>query len=380
MIIPTYNHGNTLVEVVRSVLPYCSDVLVVNDGSTDATHSLLTQLKYERVQCIEYARNRGKGYALRKGFAYAKAHGYEYAITMDSDGQHLAENLIDFIEAIEVHSGAFIVGQRPFTHEHMPGANRWANEFSSFWYRVETGIRLADTQSGFRAYPVGVMARHRGWCNGYTFELEALVRLAWRGVRVVPLPIKVHYARPEERVSHFVPWRDFSKMSILHTLYTIVGLLVVRPVRAFWLFFARDVRTCFHDLHIHDRQYRTHVAASVGWGILCSMLPIWGYQTLFALASAHWMHLNKVITLLFCNFSIPPVMPFIIYGSLWVGCSILGSSMPILTQALTLDIALNHLKVYLIGSVVLACCSGMVAFVLTHVVLRIIQWGGKRHA
>ncbi len=86
-IMPTYNNGGTLRDVVERVLTYCSDVIVVNDGCTDGSAEILASFG-KRITVVDYGGNRGKGYALKQGFKKAKAMGFDYAITIDGDGQH----------------------------------------------------------------------------------------------------------------------------------------------------------------------------------------------------------------------------------------------------------------------------------------------------
>ena len=191
VVIPTYNHAGTLAEVIAGVKRYCADIFVVNDGSTDMTAQLLATIPDIRI--IAYPHNRGKGYALRTGLLAAAAAGFRYAITIDSDGQHYPEDIPAFIERIEAFPDRLLVGARNLTAENMPSKNTFANRFSNFWYKVETGHTLQDTQSGFRLYPLRKLGRMRTLCRRYEFEVEILVRAAMRGV--------VSIIRPKENVS-----------------------------------------------------------------------------------------------------------------------------------------------------------------------------------
>ena len=174
-VIPTYNNEKTLARVIGDVRRYCTDVLVVNDGSTDSTAGIIAGAG---VGSISYAPNRGKGYALRRALRYAAEHGYRYMLTIDSDGQHYASDIPKFVEEIAKTPDALLVGARNLRSDNMPGKNTFANKFSNFWFRVETGIRLDDTQSGFRLYPVRRMKGMRFATRRYEFEVEVLVRAA----------------------------------------------------------------------------------------------------------------------------------------------------------------------------------------------------------
>lgn len=217
LVLPTYNNAGTLAEVIDSLLAYTSDIIVVNDGSTDATADILRV--YEgRVVRVTYEVNRGKGYALKQGFRKALELGFEYALTIDTDGQHRAEDMQLFIEEIQRVPGALIVGSRLLKQKHMPGGNTFANRFSNFWFCVQTGLNFPDTQSGYRLYPLKKMESMHVFTNRYEAELEVLVRCAWKNIPLRAIPIEVYYAPPGERVTHFRPFHDFARISLLNTV------------------------------------------------------------------------------------------------------------------------------------------------------------------
>ena len=128
VIIPTYNNAFTLAGVVADVAAYTDNIIVVNDGSTDNTGSVLASL--HGLTKVSYSKNKGKGWALRQGFKTALELGYQYAITIDSDGQHFAKDLPIFIEKLETSGPAIIMGARNLNEENMPGKNSFGNKFS----------------------------------------------------------------------------------------------------------------------------------------------------------------------------------------------------------------------------------------------------------
>ena len=226
VVMPTYNNGGTLRDVVERVLTYCHDVIVVNDGCTDNSAEVLASFG-ERVTVVDYGRNRGKGYALKQGFQKAKAMGFVYALTIDSDGQHFPEDIPLFVEALEQHPGALIVGSRNLNQENMPGQNTFANKFSNFWFKIQTGISLPDTQTGYRLYPLKHLPRI--FSARYEAELSLLVFSAWRGIDLVPIKVNVYY--PEDRVTHFRPFWDFFRISVLNTVLCVAALVYGWPSR-----------------------------------------------------------------------------------------------------------------------------------------------------
>ncbi|MDR1557965.1 MAG: glycosyltransferase [Tannerellaceae bacterium] len=230
VVIPTYNNAPFLPVVLDEVLQYTASVIVVNDGSTDSTHACLEPYR-SRITLVSYPQNKGKGYALSRGFDQAEALGYPYAITMDSDGQHTAADLPLFVEAIKKYPGSMIIGSRELRQKHMPSANTFANVFSNFWFTVQTGTRLPDTQTGFRLYPLGKMKGMRAFTPKYEAELELLVRSAWRNIRQIPIRIRVAYPPAGERVTHFRPGMDFLRISLLNTALVPVAFLYGYPSR-----------------------------------------------------------------------------------------------------------------------------------------------------
>ncbi len=229
-VIPTYNNAGTILSVLERTYRQIPDLIVVNDGSTDETAARLAQAPMP-VTTIGYARNRGKGYALRVGFRQARAQGFTHALTIDADGQHFPEDIPLLRTAAEQKPSALIVGSRPMLHPHMPQGNRWANRFSNFWFWLQTGQTLPDTQTGLRIYPLLKLRGERWMTARYEAELELLVASAWAGVELCPVTVRVHY--PEDRVSHFRPVRDFLRISMLYTLLCLLALLYGWPRKLF---------------------------------------------------------------------------------------------------------------------------------------------------
>ena len=288
-VVPTYNNGRTLRDVVLGIREYLRDVIVVDDGSTDDTPSVLSSLG-DAVRVIRHPSNRGKGNALKTGLSEARRSGYRYAITIDSDGQHFPSDIPSFLSEIEKTPGAVLVGARNISAENMPGKNSFANRFSNFWYRLETGNRLSDTQSGFRLYPVQDTDYSKWWYTGkYEFELEAIVFASWRGVTVRNIPVKVYYQPPGERVSHFRPVRDFFRISVLNTVLVLVCALWIWP-RNFLRNFSRKNIGAFYRRHIANAtESNFRIAAAVALGVFMGIVPIWGYQMITAVAIAHFL-------------------------------------------------------------------------------------------
>lgn len=363
VVMPTYNNAGTIAQVISDVKNYADDVIVVNDGSTDNTASILASI--EGIKVIDYPKNKGKGYALKLGLAKAYEWGYRYAITIDSDGQHYADDIPVFIEKIEEKPDSLLIGARNLTADNMPSKNTFANKFSNFWYKVETGEKLSDTQSGFRLYPLEKLQKIHLITRRYEFEVEIIVRAAWRGVNVENVPIKVYYPPVEERVSHFRPMKDFTRISILNTVLVFYAFLFYYPWKFLRMLTWENIKKFFDKHIIHSTDSNMRMAAAMGWGIFCGIIPIWGYQMVIAGVTAHFMRLNKVVAIVFSNISIPPMIPFILYGSMVMGAWMLGMDNIFSLENVSFDNVFESLTQYIVGSVSLAAVAGLAVFAIS---------------
>ena len=323
VVIPVYNNAGTIKSVVGDVLDVCDRIIVVNDGSTDDTGKILREIK--GIELIEYPENRGKGHALRQGFKVAMEKGFRYAVTIDGDGQHAAADILKLTAEAGKYPDTLIIGSRNIEAEGMPGKNTFANKFSNFWYKVETGKRLPDTQSGFRLYPLHKMKGMRFFTKGYEFEVEALVRLTWKRVPVRAVPVSVYYPPEGERVSHFRPLPDFMRISLLNTVLVLWALLYIYPRNlVYYLRYNNLYKVIKEQLVLHNES-PVKVSSALGLGVFMGIVPIWGFQMIVAASLAHLLRLNKILVLVASNISIPPVIPFILYFSYKTGGLLMGT-------------------------------------------------------
>lgn len=229
VVIPTYNNVGTICDVVERTLQQCQDVIVVSDGCTDGTCELLKVIK--GITLVAYQKNAGKGTALKRGFKKALEMGFAYAITIDADGQHFPEDIPLMLEANQKNPGCLIVGERKGLETmERSGGSKFANAFSNFWFTVQTGCRLKDTQTGYRLYPLKKLYGLSLLTSRYEAELELMVFASWHGVKLVSTPVNVFYPPREERVSHFRPGLDFTRISILNTILCVLALVYALPL------------------------------------------------------------------------------------------------------------------------------------------------------
>jgi len=384
VIVPTYNNAKTIAEVIQGIRKYTGNIIVVNDGSTDDTLQLLKS--FEGIEIVSYTKNEGKGFAIRSGFKTALKKGFDYAITIDSDGQHFPDDLPVFIEKLKTNPDALLVGSRNIETEGMPSKNTFANKFSNFWFWAETGLRLPDTQSGFRLYPVKYYKKTHFFTKKYEFEIEVLVRSAWSGIDILPVPIRVYYPPEEERVTHFRPLPDFGRISILNTVLVLITFLYILPAKAVkYLTNNKFIDVVREQFSLHNEN-PFKIAVALGFGVFMGIAPIWGFQMLVAAFLAHFLRLNKVLVLVAANISIPPVIPFIIYFSYKTGGLFMHNSQEFTTETLsylkaqimtgnfyeTLNEFGYSIFQYVTGSLLFGIMLGSVTVLLSYLILKIV--------
>lgn len=372
VIIPTYNNEKTLKRLVDKTLNYTSDVIIVNDGSTDSTSQILAE--YPQIPQIHFTKNQGKGMALRAGFKEALKLGYLNAITIDSDGQHFPEDFEVFVQEIQLNGEALLIGDRNMEQEGIPGKSSFGNRISTFWYWFETGIKLRDTQSGFRLYPIKRMEKFNYFTRKFEFEIEVIVKAAWAGIPVKNVPIQVLYDE-SERVSHFRPFKDFTRISILNTYLVLITLLYIKPRDYFRSFQEKGFKRFFLEDLLQSDDSNLKKSLSVALGVFIGIAPLWGFQTAIVLFLAYVLRLNKLIAFAFSNVSIPPMIPFIIYGSLSLGNFVMGNQKLGDFQWDALEsykeYITTHLVEYLVGSILLAILSSILLGAICYLILTI---------
>lgn len=374
VLIPTYNNAGTLAGVLSDALEYTHHVIVVNDGATDETLAILQQ--FPSLQLVSYSPNRGKGIALRRGFAYAMEQGYDYVITMDADGQHFATDLPSMLQQIDEHPDALIIGARNLHQENMPGKSTSANKVSNFWFNVTTGLKGPDTQSGYRLYPLRRMGKMHYFCTKYEFEIEVLVRSAWKGIKVDWTPVKVYYPPPDERVSHFRPVRDVSRITVLNTILVFVTFLYIKP-RDFIRFLLKkeNWKKMWKEEVLKSDESNMRKAIAIGFGVFMGIIPIWGFQLLVAILVSIKLKLNKALVLLSAHISTPPLTPFVLFASFLTGRIWMGQTAKdlIFKDGFNFDTIKDNMLQYVFGAVTLAVLGGLLVWAVSWGMLSIFR-------
>ncbi|KGI76825.1 dolichyl-phosphate mannose synthase [Oleiagrimonas soli] len=210
MLIPCLNEARAIRGVIASVLALGYPVMVVDDGSDDGTPNIVAALP---VTLIRHPQRRGKGEALRTGFRAALKHGYDGVVSMDGDGQHVAEDIPRLLAAARRYPNHIVSGARLRHRERQPNYRRRANDFADWGISWAAGQCLVDTQCGQRYYPRAALELADIKSGGFAFETDILIEAALqRGVRVASVPIESRYLG-DMRLSHFRPVRDFSRIT-----------------------------------------------------------------------------------------------------------------------------------------------------------------------
>ncbi len=217
VVIPALNEELRIREVVQGALAQCERVIVIDDGSDDATAERIADLP---VTLLRHERRMGKGASLRDGFRAALRAGALAVVTMDGDGQHAAEDIPRLVAAGNRHPGAVVIGARLRKRARQPLYRRLANEFGDWGIGWGCGLRIADSQSGQRLYPALVAALDDVPGEDFVFEAQILISAVRRtGANIVSVPIESRYcASPAEvgqvfRPSHFRPLRDLWRIT-----------------------------------------------------------------------------------------------------------------------------------------------------------------------
>lgn len=235
VLIPSYNPGPKLAGTVRDALDRWNPVWVVIDGSTDDSAGRLAAMAAAEpaLSVLELPQNRGKGAAVLHGLERAAALGFTHALTMDSDGQHPAALITDFMRLSQSHPQAMVLGC-PVFDSSAPLLRVRGRKISNGWVGLETlWAGIGDSLYGFRIYPIDplvrIMRAHR-WMRRFDFDAEAVVRLSWRGVDALNVPAPVRYFRSDEGgVSHFNYGRDNLLLTWMH-LRLFLGFCLRLPL------------------------------------------------------------------------------------------------------------------------------------------------------
>lgn len=218
VVIPALNEERAIRGVVESVLALCPNVILIDDGSTDATLERVADLP---ITVIRHPAPLGKGQGLRDGFRKALELGFDAVVAMDGDGQHLASDIPRLLAAARRYPEHIVIGARLKNRENQPPARRRANAVADWGISWGCGVPVADTQSGQRYYPRGALELADLQADDFVFEAAVLIAAAReKNIGIVSVPIESRY-HGEFRASHFRPVRDIARI-VWYTLRRVI--------------------------------------------------------------------------------------------------------------------------------------------------------------
>ena len=313
--LPVFNNKNTVKEVALACLKYLPDVFVVDDGSTDCDVAAL--FHGTGIEVVRLEKNRGKGRAIETALKYACERRAAYLITIDADGQHYPSDIAKFLSLLEKKEPTIVVGCRNFSAPNVPKRSKFGRDFSNFWFKVETGYDLSDSQSGFRAYPVQHICRLHLTGFYYDFEAEVLAKAAWAGIRFSEVPIEVWYPPAKERVTSFRPLVDNLRFTLMHMrligrrLLPLPHRKVIEPPEEKFNF--KEIIRPMELLKklLKENATPLGLAISGAMGVAVGALPLFSTHSLVIIYIAVRLHLNKIIALFTQNVCMPPVVPIL---------------------------------------------------------------------
>ncbi|MBP1681328.1 MAG: Undecaprenyl-phosphate mannosyltransferase [Proteobacteria bacterium] len=212
VVVPTYNNPLTIANVANDVLSRGYKLIIVDDGSEVNVSSLVN--KHDNLTVLRHETNQGKGEAIITGAKEAQKRGFSYFISLDGDGQHLASQIEKICNACDAKD-QIIIGARNFDINNVPNGSKFGRWFSNFWACWDTEQTITDSLSGFRLYPTSILDLIIK-TKRFDWEMEVLVKHAWKGRLIKEVIIECYYPTPEERVSHFKKFWDTAAIVMVH--------------------------------------------------------------------------------------------------------------------------------------------------------------------
>jgi len=314
-VIPVFNNRDTIKDIALGCRGYLEHVIVVDDGSSDCDVKSL--FAGTDITVLRHEKNLGKGEAIRTALRFIKTEGGKFMITIDADGQHYSKDINKFIPLLQDEDTFIVVGCRDFSAENIPGKSRFGREFSNFWLRLETGVGIGDSQSGFRAYPVKYLSKIKLDGKHYDFEAEVLTRAIWSGLTLKTVPVKVFYSKQELRISSFHPFADNLRISLIHTRLVGRRLLPIpypKVITSNPAGTPAELDMLKHPIRLLKTLLKEEatplgLAVSAGAGIFLGVLPLVSVHTLVIIYVTTRLHLNKIMALGIQNLCMPPFVP-----------------------------------------------------------------------
>ncbi|MBN1627078.1 MAG: DUF2062 domain-containing protein [Deltaproteobacteria bacterium] len=375
IVIPAYNNPGTLRDVVLRALSVHDRVMVVDDGSRDTAEDLLKGLD---VRVVRHTKNMGKGAAILTGAMEADRLGMTHIVTIDADGQHDPADFSRFLPIVHENPHAIVIGRRHFQGTGAPRLSVFGRNFSNFWMRLQTGISVGDTQSGFRAYPLAVLKGLRLRERHYSFEVEVLVKAAWAGVKIMETDVSVYYPPSEQRVSHFRGFMDNLRISILNTKLTMRSILPMPHRKIHFNDMGGEAISVLHPVRsmktlLTENTSPGRLAAAGALGVFLGALPLIACHTIVIILVTGFFRLNKVAAVAASQLCMPPMVPAIcIEAGYFIRNGRFLTEISLETIGYQ---ALQRIYEWILGSLILGPVMGIIVGLLIYVTALVIMRG-----
>jgi glycosyltransferase involved in cell wall biosynthesis len=375
ILIPVYNHPDTIRDVVIKTMSYHNEVMVVDDGSDWKVSDILSGLD---VTVVRHTQNMGKGAAILTGAERSSSMGYTHIITIDADGQHDPGDLPKIIRAAEKNPNSIIVGKRNFEKTEVPGSSVFGRKFSNFWLRVQTGRSLGDTQSGFRAYPLGVLNELNLHEKHYSFEVEVLVKAIWSGINILEVDVNVYYPPGDKRITHFLKFKDNWRISLLNTKLTMRSVLPWPHRKIIFDKQEEKIVSIWHPVNsikalLTENTSPEKIAFAGALGVFLGALPLIACHMVVIIMVSSFLRLNKVVALSTSQLCMPPFMP-----AICIEAGFFFRNGRFLTE-ISIDTigyqAIQRIYEWLLGSLVIGPLAGILVGLLMFIMAVIIKKG-----
>lgn len=388
-VLPTFNNARTLAVVIGEVLKTGVPVIVVDDGCTDATRDVLDQFQGE-IRVVRHAKNRGKAAALRTGFVAARDAGFTHAIVVDTDGQLDPLQIPQFVACAQKHPEALILGVRDDRKQDYPSGSRTGRRVSNLLVWIESGLKISDSQCGFRVYPLDFITAVKCPASRFGFETEILTRAGWSGCKSIEIPVSCTYSPAGGRISHFRPWVDSFRAVFMH------ARLIARAIwpwphvkwppeseeeKVDWWHWINPQRL-WRELR-DEHEARSRLALAIGVGVLIANLPIYPGQTVTSIYVARRLHLNPLAVVLGSQLSTPPVSFILIAAAIFLGHFLLhgaplSMSLAHMHQIGAWKMAGSFILDWILGGIILGLVLGSVAFGLCRALFACIPLSNQK--
>ena len=219
VLIPAFNEGLYIADVVEGARQHVAEVVVIDDGSSDGTADLA---RAAGATCLQLPRNCGKASALRRGIGYARDRNFTYVITLDGDGQHLPEDIPVVLRVAQETGADLVIGARAFDRALMPSSRYFSNVIGSRLASALVGSQIRDSQSGFRLFRLDKLDEGKLRSRYYELEMEMLIKMARSGCTITHAPIRMVYNDGQAR-SKMKPVRDTVRVCLWSLAFRFLG-------------------------------------------------------------------------------------------------------------------------------------------------------------